>query len=144
MPEPFIDPRSFTDPRQTDVTKYFQKWIDHLKYTVNILSNDKYALKAFLKRNKTLTAFQIKKTMDHAFNSDLGIPLKPGFSLREFLTHYGKYERGPIMRGGPKIVSKEKPILASRPAPPGYKYIRDRKNPGVIRLVSEDYDDKAS
>ena len=84
------------------------------------------ALSSWLKKNPRRTLDSILGTLRNAFASTDHCPLRPGFRLREFLSHEAKYQRGPLLKSGPKPVESfrlaaitEEPIhvLASEEIP---------------------------
>ena len=70
------------------------------------------ALKTWLKANPNRPLDGILASLRHAFESTDPHPLRPGFRLREFLQHEAKYQRGPLLKAGPKPVQAFRPPTA--------------------------------
>lgn len=62
--------------------------------------SDGKAVQNLLRQQPEATADQICVWLRNAFDSDDVPPLHPGFRLREFASHFLKYTRGPLRRGG--------------------------------------------
>lgn len=106
-PEPKDEPKTLNKrpSRSTKADPRFQPIIDHYfarsrakAIEPDFDQSDAGALSRWLSSNK-LDLRAILHRLDNAFASTDPYPLKPGFRLREFLSHSAKYAGGPIARG---------------------------------------------
>jgi len=117
------DKQRQADPRFQPIIDFYYQDTRRVGIEPGCDPSDFGCLKSWLKRNPERTIESVLTSLHNAIASTDHYPLRTGFRLREFLEHESKYQRGPLLKAGPKPVQPIAPAPRNELTPSGSRKV---------------------
>ena len=114
------------DPRFKPIVDSFFEGTRKLGIEPGCNSSDFGQLSSWLDANPSRPLENILTSLGNAFASSDPHPLRPGFRLREFLSHESKYQRGPLLKAALRSIAPPRPMpIPSQPTEDGKRRVAE-------------------